>query len=483
MARQTYGGTQQENLLTLLCYSDEYGRVVAGTADPALFEGDYRIIAERAVAYWQKYRQAPGAHAPDLVADIIDDKRDRRGPTYRAILAEMLRLSESINGLHVVDQLRSFTRAQLFKAAVLKSAERFEAMEELAIPEVEEMWSELLRTRDATFDPGMTPNDVERFLAYFQARQAEFTTGIDEFDQRGIIPYRGAAHLFLAPTGLGKSWWLVHLAKRCIMHRKKVLYISLELSEAEVIQRVYQSAFGAVTRPPPDDQELEIMTFEKDRYGRLSDMGREVVRPEFALSGDNAVDELMVRRDLMQGKFKDLIVKRFPTRGLTVSQLRAYLDALESSAGFVPDLLILDYIGIMKTDAKDHRISLGRTFEDFRGLCVERDIAGATAQQIGREGAKAKRAQKTDVSEDWSLVGTSDICVTLSATKAEQRCGLACLQVEKARSERDQLSLIITQNYAMGQFCLESAMLDRRYSELFNPRDYGAEDEEDDRGD
>lgn len=469
MAAQRYGGTQQENLITLLCHSDDHGRVVANLIDPALFEGDYRIIAERAIDYWRKWKKAPRAHTADLLSDIFDNKRDARAITFRGILIEMLRLSEQINAPHVLETLRTFTKAQRFKALVLQSAQRFEAQEELALPEVEELWAEMLRARDSTLEPGMTPNDVERLLAYLQNRDVEFTTGIDEFDHNGVIPYRGAVHLFLAATGLGKSWWFVHLAKRALLGRKRVLYISLELSEEEVIQRFYQNYFGVATRPTKE--EIKIKTFDKDTYGKLIDMGTDVIVPEFFMRSDNAGDELLVRRDLLRGKFKDFRVKRFPTRGLTIGQLRGYLDALESTEGFVPDLLILDYIGIMRTDAKDHRISLGRTFEDFRGLCVERNLAGATAQQISREGAKSKKAGKTNVAEDWSLIGTADICVTMSATVAEQRFGLARLQVDKARSERDQFSILITQNYTTGQFVLDSAPLDRRYSEQFAPRD------------
>lgn len=478
MVAQRYVGSLQENLLTLLCHSDDHGRVVANLVDPALFEGDYRILAERAVDYWRKWRKAPRAHTADLLADILGNKRDPRAITYRNVLVEMLRLSEEINAPHVLEGLRSFTRAQRFQALVMESARRLEAQKELALPEIEEMWADMLRARDATYDPGMTPNDVERVLAYLANRDAEFTTGIEEFDRRGIIPYRAAVFLFLAATGIGKSWWFIHLAKRALMHRKKVLYISLEMSEEEVIQRFYQSYFGAATRQT--DEDIEVRTLEKDSLGKLSEIGTEVIAPEFYLRSENAAEELMVRRELQRGKLKDFVVKRFPTRGLTINQLRGYLDVLDSAAGFVPDLLILDYIGIMKTDAKDHRISLGRIFEDFRGLCVERNIAGATAQQVSKKGALARRAGKTDVSEDWSLIGTSDVCVVMSATGAEKRAGLGCLQVGKARSEKDQFSVLITQNYATGQFALGSARLDKRYEELFDPRSSDEDDDDDD---
>ena len=115
-------GTLQENLLTLLVHSDEHGRVVANLVDPALFEGDYRIVAERTCDYWARYGQAPKAHVADLLSDILDSPHDRRGTTFRGILVEMLRLSESINAKYALDSVRTFVRMQKFQAATLDAA-------------------------------------------------------------------------------------------------------------------------------------------------------------------------------------------------------------------------------------------------------------------------------------------------------------------------------------------------------------------------
>lgn len=459
-------GTLQENLLTLLCHSDEHGKIIARLVEPALFEGDYRVIAERAVDYWGRYERAPRAHVPDMLSDILESKHDRRGATFRAIIVEMLRLSEDINPGYAVDRLRTFIRVQHFNSAVLESARKLQAQRELALPEVEEMWADLLRARDETFAPAFNLNETDRVLSYLRARGGEFTTGIEELDAGHIQPSRGGVLLFIASTGLGKTWFLVHMAKRAIMERKRVFYGSLELSEEELGVRFYQSLFGV----PKREVREPIMSYviEKDTYGRLASMEREEIAPDFTLSSPYIEDELEVRRREFESKFKLLQIKRFPTRGLTVNQLRGYLDTLESTSGFIPDVIILDYIGIMRTDAKDHRVSLGRTFEDFRGLCVERDAAGITAQQVSKEGARAKRAAQTNIAEDWSLIGTADICLSLSATSAEKRAGLARMFVEKGRAERDRFGLVISQNYTTGQFALGSAPLDARYDEFFD---------------
>ena len=467
-------GSLQENLLTLLVHSDEHGRVVANLVDPALFEGDYRVVAERAVDYWGRYGRAPGAHMADLLSDILESKHDRRGGTFRSIMLEMLRLSESINAKYAIDSLRSFVRMQRFQGAVLDTARKLQSQRELALPEVEEMWSELLRARDSTLDRGVSLNDTEKLIDFVRNQATEFSMGIDELDARGIAPMRGAVMLAIASTGVGKSWLLIHLAKRALMERKKVFYASLELSEGELLMRFYQAFFSITDRTLKEP--LYVSAIEKDALGKLSEITREEIKPEFAFTSDSLEEELEVRRALMQGKFKNIEIKRFPTRGLTIQGLRGYLDSLETAAGFIPDVLILDYIGIMKTDSKDHRVSLGRMFEDFRGLCVERNVAGITAQQLNREAGKSARGGQTNVAEDWSLIGTSDICISVNATSAEKRFGFARLFVEKARRMRDRFGVLITQNYDTGQFVLESAPLDARYDELFDS--YSREDED-----
>ena len=456
-------GTLQENLLTLLAHDDSAGKIVAGMVSVELFEGEYRVVAERAIDYWQRHGQAPKVHASDLVADILEDRNNRKAKTYQRILLAMLQLYEGINTEYVLSQLRTFSRMQHFKSAILDAAEKLNRDGHSAVEAVEEIFADVLRVREVSFEKGMTLLEHDKMLANLQNRVTEFTTGIKQLDSKGIVPQRGTAMLFLGATGRGKTWWLVNLGKSAILQRKRVLHISLEMSEEQVAQRYYQALYAATKRP---EEEVKLTQFEFDRFDRLESVTQEDHDAPFALMADNASKELSQRAKVFGKRLANVIIKRFPPRMLTTNGLRAFLDNLEIVEGFIPDLLILDYIGIMKTDADNHRITLGRAFEEFRAICVERNVAGATASQISREGANAAKANTTHVSEDWSLIGTADIALTLSATDAEFNHGLARLSVDKARDERDKFSLLITQNYSTGQFCLDSIFMRDRYSEL-----------------
>lgn len=466
--------TLQENIITLLAYDSENGKLIANLVDTNLFEGEYKTIAERCVNYWRKYGEPPKLHTADLFADILEDQQNRRASTFRRILVAMLELSESINTKYVIQQLRAFTRMQRLKDAILKSAEQLNAQQEVAIEQIEKVWNELLHTSAIDFEPGLYLADPSRLLTYLQYQYAEFTTGIPELDRHNIVPSRGAVMIFLAPAGLGKSWFLVNLGKQGLQQRKKVLHVTLELSEEDIMQRYYQALFSISKR----DEDITVTTLDLTRDGRLKGLGEDHIVPDFTFASQYLTEELEAHTTAVGTRLENLLIKRFPTRALTIAGLRGYLDNLEITEKFIPDLLILDYIGIMHTDEKNHRISLGRVFEEFRGLCVERNIAGTTAHQISRAGANAIMSRDVHIAEDWSMVGTADIILTYSRTDAESKHGLARIFVSKARTEQDKFGILITQNYKVGQFVLDSIYLDSKYFQYLEEMEPDSSDAE-----
>lgn len=478
-----FSASLQENLITLLAYDDDAGKLVANLADINLFEGDYRTVADRCVKYWRVHNSAPKDHLPDLFDDFLDDVKNKKAPTIRRILSNMLGLSERINTKYVLDKLRAFTRLQKMSGAIMQSYETISKHKELGIKEVEELWDKLLRAREIDFDSGLRLYEIDKVLNYFNSHFMEFKCGIKELDDNYIVPYRGGVLLFLGASGAGKSWFLIQIGKHAFLQRKRILHVTLEMGAEEVAQRYYQSFFACSKR----NAKTKLAVLELDNFNRLEGLGQEELDVDFTLESKVAREELETRVTKLGTRIENLIIKRFPTRNLTVSQLAAYLDSLEVAENFIPDLLILDYIGIMNTDQSNHRISLGRTYESLRGLAVERNIACVTAHQISKRGAMAITAGSTDVAEDWSLIASSDQVITFSATDEEKAFGLGRIFVSKARSEKDKFGILLTQNYDIGQFCLNSVMLDNKYFDIFKDTvgeyvegDEGEEDDDDD---
>jgi replicative DNA helicase len=475
MSGEPYTRYQAQNLITILAHDNKHGRIVAQLIEPELFQGVLRDVAERCVGYWKKYKKAPGPHTADLFSDIIE-KEGRTAELYKKVLRNMQYLNEGINTDYVLNALKATSRRQRMKDMVLKVAE-IAQQETLDLDKAETIISEFARAREFQFDAGMRLTDVDAVLEYIESHYAEFTLGIDLLDRAHIVPARGEVLLFLAPVRKGKSWFLINTGKHALLQRKRVLHISLEMSAESTLQRYYQNLFAMSKRR----EKIEVMDIDVDNKGRfLKTLGTTLIKSNLTFEDKKLSAELKQNLAFWtkRGMADRLVVKRFPPRSINMDHVRAYLDVLEATTGFIPDMITLDYIGITKTDSKNPRTSLGYMLEDFRAVCIERNCAGVTAQQASKLGEKAYQVNITHVAEDWSLMATADNAFTYSQTLEEKQRGLARLWVGKARNEVDDWGLIMTQNYATGQFCLQSALLSRQYDDMVSALSAREKDDE-----
>jgi len=477
----------QENLITILAFDKEQGNIVSKVLDVTLMDGDYRLIAERCIDYWKTQKQPPDDHLADLFADILEDKHNRRAPIIRRHIRSMIALSESINTKYVMQQLRDHNKLQRFRAGIVEAAELISKKAQMALPEIEEIWNKLLRTREIDFIGGMRLNEVARVLQRLEELASEFRCGISELDRRGIVPARGKLLILGGAAGRGKTWGLIHIAKQAILDRKRVVHISVEIDEEEVIGRYYQSILSIAKRP---SDSVEITELERDDDGKLEGFTRKEHVSPFALGSGTAQLELEMHIRELGKKADYLWVKRFKPQELTGNAIRAYLDMLETTEGFVPDMIVMDYLGLMKIDPKDKRGSIGFNCVELRAIAIERNAAMVTAHQLSKKGEEAPMAKGTHFSEDWSIMGTADVALIYSVTDLEFAFGLGRIYVAKARSEEDRFAILITQAYKVGQFCLESMYLQRQYRDLlddlrmssdhYDAGDDGEEDEDKD---
>lgn len=469
--------TQQENLVSLLLFDEVNGKIVNDLVETNYFEGGFHEIVLRVRDYYERYGRPPGVHVYDLLSDILDDPHDRRAKPFKETLQRLEDLHQDLNVKYVLDSIKNFKRFQRMKDAVIRSARYLDENDEAGIEEVDRIWNELLKTEKDVISPGVKLTDYEVYFDYQSRVSGEFTTGIKELDRRNIVPSRGEVSLFIASAGMGKTWWLVHLGKRALIQRKRVLHISLEMPEPEVMGRYYQSIWGVTKR----SSKTEIARIKSTRSGAITGISMEEFQPEFELMDPNAPQEVKARLRHAGRWGENMRIIQFPPRSKTVADLEAYIDFLERSQNFIPDLILVDYLGILKTDANNHRITLGRAFEELRGLAIRRNVAIETAHQSSKMGAISKRVGTEHVAEDWSLIGTTDRAYTYSSTSAEKRLGLARFFVAKARKEEDQFGVLITQNYNIGQFVNQSTFYSEDYWSRLDELsgNYGDEGEED----
>jgi len=461
-----------ENVLALLCLS-EHGKLISGLVSPQDFtEEAFRTIATYALDYWKKYKEPPGkVHIGDLITPILSGKNKPRADHFRAIYHGILWANhEGITVEYVLDQARELQQLSAISRATLQSADLIEAHQEHAIGDVMDIWANLARSNIGTRNEPLyrLGSSLDTFLAELdQEPDREFDTGITELDRCGIVPMRKTLMTLLAPTSAGKSWFLIHLARRGMLARKNVWYVTLELSRHQVTKRIYQSlACGAI-----DKEHLTVtvsdLVVENDRLRGFNDR---VLTAQFHMK-DRAARSRALREFVEQDsitRLDRLMIDEFPMRGLTVNEVRARLEQ-RLARGFKPDLICLDYIQVLNTGSgENHRIELGRAVEHVRGLATEYDIAIVTGAQVNRQGQDAKVVRTTDAAEDISITHTSDVVLTLTRSDKEQERGLARLGVGKGRHAVDNFSVVLAQNLAHGRFVRQSIRQPANYLDLLD---------------
>src|SRR5262249_3923550 len=220
----------------------DHGKLISGLVEPNNFDEEaFRTIATYALDYWKKYKRPPGkVHLGDLLAPVLTGSNRARASRFRAIYHSMLWANhEGVNAEYVVEQVTKLRRLSTLTHATLKFADLIEAHQEHAIEEVENMMVDLVRARlPSNPVEGLWGSDVAALVAHINRRAVrEFKTGIDELDRCGVVPTRRTLMTMLAPVGFGKSWWLIHLARCALYARQKVLFVTLEMDQADVQQR------------------------------------------------------------------------------------------------------------------------------------------------------------------------------------------------------------------------------------------------------
>lgn len=463
----------QEALVALLCHDITPGgaTLVRGLVPARYYDPFYRELAEAAIEYLDRYGAPPGEHTLDLIESICAREPDK-APILQRIYGSIEETRAGINRAYVIQQAKTFARHQALKAGMSAAISELERGDEQGVMQAERLLRDSLDTVVENFHPGIFATDVDAATAFLESAFDAMPTGIPQMDARALGPARGKLHIFAAPLGYGKSWWLVNLAKQALLGRYKVLYVSLEMSELEVMQRLYQSLFGLTKR----DAQVTYSTFERDELGRFTGLD-EVTLEECTSLITPGIRGTIKKKAKMLKRRPRLLVKQFPTGSLTIEELEAYLSSLEASPGFVPDLLLIDYPDLMTTSTANYRLDVGQIYMKLRGLAIKRSMAVAAVSQLNREALNAKVSTAGQLAEDISKARTADMLVTYNQTADERALGLARLFQAKGRSDADKFTVLISQAYAIGQFAIDTATMVSTY---WDHVEMGEEVDEDD---
>jgi replicative DNA helicase len=233
-------------------------------------------------------------------------------------------------------------------------------------------------------------NSDSRYEFYHKV-ESRIPFDLDYFNKitNGGLPNK-TLNVVLAGTGVGKSLFMCHVAASVLAQGKNVLYITLEMAEERIAERI--------------DANLMNITLDQ-----LKDLPKALF--------DNRIDKI---KDKTNGK---LIIKEYPTTGAHVGHFKALLNELQLKRQFKPDMIIVDYLNIcassrFKAGANINSYTLIKSIaEELRGLAVEENLPILSATQTTRGGYGNTDVELTDTSESFGLPATVDLMFALIATE------------------------------------------------------------------
>jgi replicative DNA helicase len=234
-------------------------------------------------------------------------------------------------------------------------------------------------------------NDALERLAFYNRVEDRLAFDLAYFNKiTGHGVPRKTLNIALAGTGVGKSLFLCHISSAFIKQGFNVLYITLEMAEERIAERIDANLLNTNIQELKD---LPQSTF-KDRMQKIESK--------------------------THGK---LIIKEYPTASAHVGHFKSLLNELKVKKNFIPDIICVDYLNICissryKPSASLNSYTVVKSIaEELRGLAVEKNVAVFSATQTTRSGFANTDVELTDTSESFGLPATADLMFALISTE------------------------------------------------------------------
>lgn len=239
--------------------------------------------------------------------------------------------------------------------------------------------------------------DADARYEFYHTKESKLPFDLEVLNAmtRGGIPKK-TLNVVMAGTNVGKSLFLVHQAATYLRMGKNVLYITLEMAEERIAERI----------------DANLMNLPIDDVNDLPQA--------------DYVRKIQAIKSMTTGR---LLIKEYPTGQAHAGHFRTLIQELKLKQNFVPDVLMVDYITICASS----RIKLGATVnsfglykfvaEELRGLAVEYNMPVWSAAQFNREGYDSSNPGMSQVGESWGIPQTSDFLFALVSTEDLAKLG------------------------------------------------------------
>ena len=395
------GKSFQEKLLQALLTDKLWGTqfIEVFNVDECLEPIYLKMIASKYINYYHAYKEFPTLEL--LITIIKDELTNNQDLVLREqcynFLQKVIR-NENGNDLPwVKEKAFTFCRQQMLKKALTESVD-------IILTDKYETVVDIMKTAIAA---GMASSNGHDYMNDIDARYSvtfrhAVKTGIPELDEKKIMGGglgAGEIGIVCAPSGVGKSHLLTHFGAQALLQGKNLFHYAMELNERYVGIR-YDSHLTEINSSDCSDAtDLIKQYFEANR----EHMGR-------------------------------LIIKEFPARSITCNNIKSHVDKM-TYKGIRPDLVIIDYAGIIRSTEKYDlpRLEMQFVIQEIRKMAKELDVPVWTALQSNKEGAKSDIVDLTNLAESYGQAAEADFVLGLQRMSTQKATGFGTMFIAKNR--------------------------------------------------
>lgn len=399
----------QRAILYYLKGSKDFYHQIVNLVDPDYFEFPSHAKIFCAVRdYFEEYGKLPN---DDF---ILQDLKKALGA--RESISEYEDELDLINNLderttdnpeYILDQVELFAKNEAMKQAISDS---ILLVKEDRVEEIESVVKKaLLISRDVDTGQNYFGDFSQRWDRTFNKEKSDkYRTVLPALDKslEGGLGKKELA-MVIAPPGVGKSLYLVNQGVQSMIEGRKVLYLSLEMSEDKIAQR-FDSVMTLV--------------------------------PQFKLKKESTALTVKERLGMFQDEFpgSDLRIKEFPTGTASANTLRNLLVQMKNYDDFEPDLVIIDYLELLRPtrNIEAEYQAQQRVAEEVRGVAMEHNILIWTATQTNRQGRMVKVITDAELGDSYGKIRTCDFAISLNQSEEEFDNGTMRGFVVKSRNGR-----------------------------------------------
>ena len=377
-------------ILSNLVYSEKYTRKVLPFLKSEYFTArEHKIIFLEIHEYVSQYDALPSLNALGIECQ---ERTDLTEEQFKDVIGVLNVLSDDISDHDwLLDATEKWCQERAIYLSLMESVKIADGQDSKkdkgAIPQI------LSEALGVSFDQHVGHDyvsDAEARYDFYHRKEDKIPFDLSLFNKitKGGLPNK-TLNIALAGTGVGKSLFMCHCASSALLQGKNVLYITLEMAEEKIAERI--------------DANLLNIPIQK-----LSDFPKVMFEKKIANLAKKT-----------QGK---LIIKEYPTASAHVGHFKSLLNDLALKRSIRPDIIFVDYLNICASQRYKGSIVNSYTYvkaiaEELRGLAVEANVPIISATQTTRSGYGSSDVDLTDTSESFGLPATADLMFALISTE------------------------------------------------------------------